>query len=123
MNVERSGRQEDRQNQGGRNKKKERRTMIEEEKMIARIVEEKENEEEDLIELRVTEEMVLQRFHKYLKVFEKKDSERMSTRKAWDHAIDLREGFVPKKDKIYPLSRVERGSTRICERSVEKRVY
>ena len=71
-------------------------------------MEEKEEEEEDLIELRVTEEMVPQRFHKYLKVFEKKDSERMPTRKTWDHAIDLREGFVPKKGKIYPLSRVER---------------
>ena len=32
----------------------------------------------------------------------------MLTRKAWDHTIDLREGFVPKKGKIYPLSRVER---------------
>jgi len=41
-------------------------------------------------------------------VFEKKDSERMPMRKAWDHAIDLRERFVPKKGKIYPLSRVER---------------
>jgi len=41
-------------------------------------------------------------------VFEKKDSERIPTRKAWDHAIDLREGFVPKKGKIYLLSRVER---------------
>ena len=68
--------------------------------MIARIVEKKENEEEDLIELRTTEEMVPRQFHKYLKVFEKKESERMPTRKAWDHAIDLREGFVPKKGKI-----------------------
>ena len=49
---------------------------------IERIVAEKEEEkEEDLIELRVTEEMVPQRFHKYLKVFEKKDSERMPMRK------------------------------------------
>ena len=92
-----------------REKKKERRrTTIEEEKMIARIVEEKENEEENLIELRATEEMVLQRFHKYLKVFEKKDSERMPTRKTWNYAIDLKEGFMPKKGRIYPLSRVER---------------
>ena len=29
-------------------------------------------------------------------------------RKAWDHVINLREGFVPKKRKIYSLSRVER---------------
>ena len=76
--------------------------------MIERIMEEKENEEEDLIELRVTDKMVPQRFHKYLKVFEKKNSERMPIRKVWDHAIDLREGFVPKKEKIYLLSRVER---------------
>ena len=71
-------------------------------------MEEKEKEEEDLIELRVTDEMVPRWFHKYLKVFEKKDLERMSTRKAWDYAIDLRKGFVPKKGKIHLLSRVER---------------
>ena len=88
-----------------------RRPTTEEEMAIARIVAEREeelDEEEDLIELRATEEMVLRRFHKYLKVFKKKDSERMPMRKAWDHAIDLREGFVPKKRKIYLLSRVER---------------
>ena len=89
-------------------KKERRRPMIEEEKMVVRIVEEKENEEENLIELRAIEEMVPRRFHKYLKVFKKKDLERMPTRKAWDHAIDLREGFVSKKGKIYLLSRVER---------------
>ena len=41
-------------------------------------------------------------------MFEKKESERMPTRKVWDYAIDLREGFVLKRGKIYPLSRVER---------------
>jgi len=54
------------------------------------------------------EEMVPRWFYQYLKMFEKKESERMLTRKVWDHAIDLRESFVPKKGKIYPLSRVER---------------
>ena len=58
--------------------------------------------------MRAIDEMVSRWFHKYLKVFEKKDSERMLMRKAWDHAIDLREGFVLKKGKIYLLSRVER---------------
>jgi len=62
-------------------KKEMRRPMIEEEKTIARIIAEKEDEEEDVIELRATEEMVPRRFHKYFKVFEKKDSERMLTRK------------------------------------------
>ena len=60
-----------------------RKPRTDEEIAIERIVAEKEEEkEEDLIELRVTEEMVPQRFHKYLKVFEKKDSERMLMRKA-----------------------------------------
>ena len=44
---------------GRKKKKKERRKpMIEKVKMIERIMKEKENEEEDLIELRVTDEMV-----------------------------------------------------------------
>ena len=41
-------------------------------------------------------------------MFEKKELEKMLTRKTWDHAIDLREGFVPKKRRIYLLSRVDR---------------
>jgi len=101
----------ERQMKPGWQKKKEekkedfRRPTTKEEIVIARIVKEK---EEDLIELRMVEEMVPRQFHKYLKVFEKKELEKMLMRKAWDHAIDLREGFVPKKRKIYPLSRVER---------------
>ena len=56
--------------------------MIEEEKTIARIIAEKEDEKEDVIKLRATEEIVPQRFHKYLKVFKKKDLARMPMRKA-----------------------------------------
>ena len=97
--------------------------MIEEEKTIARIMEEKEEEKADLIELRVTDEIVPQRFHKYLKVFEKKDSERMPMRKAWDHTIDLRERFVPKKGKIYPLLRVEREKVQEFVKDLEEGVY
>jgi len=54
------------------------------------------------------EKMVSRRFHKYLKVFEKKESERMPTRKTWDYVINLREEFVSKKEKIYLSSRIER---------------
>jgi len=39
--------------------------------------EEERNKEEDLIKLRTVEEMVPRWFHKYLKVFEKKESERI----------------------------------------------
>ena len=32
----------------------------------------------------------------------------MPVRKAWDHIIELKEGFIPKKEKVYLLSREER---------------
>ena len=60
------------------------------------------------MEIRAVNEIVPKRFHKYLKMLEKKESERMLTRKTWDHVIDLREGFVLKKGKIYLLSRIEK---------------
>jgi len=44
--------------------------------------EEELDEEEDVIVLKTTEEMVPRQFHKYIKVFEKKESERMLMRKA-----------------------------------------
>jgi len=56
--------------------------------------------------------MVPEKFHKWIKVFEKKQSERMLTRKVWDHAIDVKEGFVPRKRKVYLLSREERKEVR-----------
>ena len=47
---------------------------------IARIIEEKQKEEE-LMNIRMVEKMVSKRFHKYLKMFKKKESERILTRK------------------------------------------
>ena len=32
----------------------------------------------------------------------------MPTRKVWDHVIEVKERFVPRKGKVYPLSREER---------------
>jgi len=91
---------------------------------IARMIKEKKDEKEDLIEIRTVKKIVPKRFHKYLKVTEKKESERMLIRKIWDHAIDLREGFVPKKGKIHPLSRIEREKIqKFVKKSVEKEVY
>ena len=37
----------------------------------------------------------------------------MSTRKLWDHAIDTKEKFVLRKEKMYPLSREEKEE--VCE--------
>jgi len=56
--------------------------------------------------------LVPEKFYRWIKVFGKKQSERMLTRKVWDHAIDIKEGFVPRKGKMYPLSREEREEVR-----------
>ena len=50
------------------------------------------------------EELVLVEYHKFLNVFSKKESEWMPIRKPWDHAIDLKDTFKPKKGRIIPLS-------------------
>jgi len=65
-------------------------------------------EEEIELDHRKVEAMVPRRFHKWLKVFKKVESERMPTRKIWDHAIDLKEEFKTSKVRVYPLSRNER---------------
>ena len=52
--------------------------------------------------------MVLPRFHKQLKVFEKAESEKMSVRKPWDHMINLRKDFIPRKGRIYLMQREEK---------------
>jgi len=67
-----------------------------------------EKEEEVKADHRKIEKMVPQKFLKWRKVFGKVESERMLTRKVWDHAIDLKETFKPKKERIYPLSKNER---------------
>jgi len=56
--------------------------------------------------------MVPQKFHRWLKVFEKVESERMPVRKPWDHAINLREDFIPRKGRTYLMSRKEKEEVR-----------
>ena len=56
--------------------------------------------------------MVPEQFHKWIKVFGKKQSERMPTRKLWNHAIDMKKGFVPRKGKMYLLLREEKEEVR-----------
>ena len=42
----------------------------------------------------------------------------MPTRKLWDHVIDMREGFIPRKGKVYLLSKEERED--MCEFTTEQ---
>ena len=41
-------------------------------------------------------------------MFGKVESERILTRKVWDHTIDLKETFKPQKGRIYSLSKNKR---------------
>ena len=65
-------------------------------------------EEEMEIDHRKIKAMVSKRFHRWLKVFGKVESERMPVQKVWDHTIDIKEDFRPSKAKVFPLSRNER---------------
>jgi len=92
-------------------KKGKRVVTLEEEKIIKWVIDDKKNwerEEEIEEDHRKIEEMVLRKFLKWRKVFGKVESERMPTRKVWDHTIDLKETFKPQKERIYPLSKNER---------------
>jgi len=44
------------------------------------------------------------KFWKWRKVFGKRESERMPVQKTWDHAIELKEGFTPKKGKVSQMA-------------------
>ena len=87
---------------------KQREVKVEDGKDLRWIMEDREKEEEAREDRRKVEDMVPRRFYKWLKVFGKQESERMPVRKTWDHAIDLQEEFVPRKGRIYPLSRIKR---------------
>jgi len=102
----------------GNKKREEKRTrkgkrvvILEEEKIVRWAVDDKEDwgrEKEVETDHRKIEEMVPKKFLKWRKMFEKVESKRMLTRKIWDHAIDLKEIFKPRKGRIYPLFKDER---------------
>jgi len=71
------------------------------------------DEEEEVAKFEVeAKKLVPEKFHRWIKVFGKKQSERMPMRKLWDYAINVKEGFMPRKGKVYPLSREEREEVR-----------
>ena len=82
------------------------------------------NEEEEAVKSEVeARRLVLEKFHRWIKVFGKKQSERMLTRKLWNHAIDVKKGFIPRKGKVYPLSREEREEVREFVKEQLKKGY
>ena len=99
----------------GRGGKKMRRKGKEKMVEVKRIAEEWEiwEEEEEAVRSEEGEKkLVPEKFHQWIKVFGKKQSERMLTRKIWDHVIELKKVFVPRKRKVYLLSGEEREEVR-----------
>jgi len=77
-------------------KRRKRVATLEEEIIVRWTIDDKENwerEEEIKEDHRKIKELVPRKFLKWRKVFGKVESERMLTRKVWDHAIDLKETF------------------------------
>jgi len=96
---------------GQKAKKGKRVVMLEEEKIVKWTVDDKEDwgrEEKVKTDYKKIKEIVPKRFLKWRKVFGKMELERMPTRKIWDHAIDLKEMFKPRKGRIYSLSKNKR---------------
>ena len=102
---------------------KQREAKVEDRKDLRWTMEDKEREEEAIEDRWKVKDMVPKRFHRWLKVFRKQESERMPVRKTWDHAIDLQEEFVPKKGRIYPLSRIKREEVQAFVDSQLKKGY
>jgi len=104
---EEAGKKKEKKAERQKKRKSKRKRIIE----VKRIAEEWEiwDEEEDAAKSEAeAKKLVPEQFHRWIKVFGKKQSERMPTWKIWDHAIDIKKGFVLRKGKVYLLSREER---------------
>ena len=93
-------------------KKKQRREKMIEVKKVAKEWEIWKEEEEAARSKMEAKKLVLEKFHKWIKVFRRKQSKRIPIRKVWDYAIEVKEGFVPRKGKVYLLSREEKEEMR-----------
>jgi len=102
---------ERKQEEKDRKRKQKKGKMVE----VKRVAEEWEiwDEEEEVAKSEVEAgKLVPKKFHRWIKVFGKKQSEQMPTRKVWDHVIEMKKGFMPRKEKVYPLLREEREEVR-----------
>ena len=110
------------QEERGRKRKQKKEKTVE----VKKVVEEWEiwDEEEEVARLEEeVKKLVPEKFHKWIKVFGKKQSEWMPIRKEWDYAIEIKEGFVPRKGKVYLLSREEREEVREFIREQLRKEY
>ena len=76
---------------------------------VKKVAEEQEiwNEEKEAAKSKEeAKKLVPQRFYKWIKVFGKKESERISTKKLQDHTIEVKKEFVPKMSELQKLDLV-----------------
>ena len=117
IGVEKQKKEEEREEvekkQEEKEKKKKKKKKLKEWKIEVRKVAEKceiwNKEKEAVKSEEEVRKLVLEKLYKWIHIFDKKASEQMSTRKLWDYVINMKEGFVPSKGKVYPLLREERG--------------
>ena len=112
MGWEKQKEEETKEKAEKKKKKKQKKGKTVEVRKIAEKWEIWDKEEEAVKSEAEARKLVPEKFHQWIKVFGKKQSERMPTRKLWNHAIDVKEGFMPRKGKVYPLSREEREEVR-----------
>ena len=117
LGWEKQKKEEAKEEAGKRREEKEKKKMRKKGKMMEakKVAEEWEiwDEEEEVAKSEAeAKKLVLEKFHRWIKIFGKKQSERMPMRKLWDHAIEVKEGFVLRKGKVYLLSREEREEVR-----------
>jgi len=62
--------------------------------------------------------LVPEQFHRWIKVFSKKQLERMPTWKIWDYVINMKEG-----ESVSIVKGRERGDVRVHLRTTEERVH
>ena len=85
-------------------------------------IEEKFNNEVELNRKKVRK-IVPQKFHKWLKVFEKAKSKRILVKKPQDHMINLKEDFIPRNERTYLILREKKEEVRKFVEEQLKRVH
>jgi hypothetical protein len=72
---------------------------------------------------RTKEEIVPKRYHQFMNIFDEEKSKRFPPKRPWDHAIDLKEDYVPKDCRIIPLSPLEKESLDTWLKEMEETGY
>jgi len=92
---EKAKKEAERKKEEKKRKKKQKKGKTVEARKVAEEWEIWDKEEEVVKSEAEAKKLVPEKFYRWIKVFGKKQSERMPTRKLWDHVIDVKEGFMP----------------------------